>query len=153
MLGVRIPPGLPKIGNTKPVKIMARIQKKKKQRAKKKKQQSAEGIASQGSSNDAVAKKTELLTGPVKSIKAKAYSSRQKSLTRTKAEPGKFKGYIDKGLQFLREVKVELKKVVWPSRKQTIGSTVVVLILVMIISVFLGMVDIGLSSLIRVVLK
>ena len=132
---------------------MARIQRKKKPREKKKKQQSAEGVTSQGSSNDAVAKKTELSSDTLKSIKAKVYPSRQKSLTRTKAEPGKLKGYIDKGLQFLREVKVELKKVVWPSRKQTIGSTVVVLILVMIISVFLGMVDIGLSSLIRVVLK
>ncbi|HAY39591.1 MAG TPA: preprotein translocase subunit SecE [Desulfobacteraceae bacterium] len=132
---------------------MARIQRKKKPREKKKKQQSAEGVTSQGSSNDAVSKKTELSSDTIKSIKAKVYPSRQKSLTRTKAEPGKLKGYIDKGLQFLREVKVELKKVVWPSRKQTIGSTVVVLILVMIISVFLGMVDIGLSSLIRVVLK
>jgi preprotein translocase subunit SecE len=132
---------------------MARIQRKKKPREKKKKQQSAEGVTSQGSSNDAVAKKTELSSDTLKSIKAKVYPSRQKSLTRTKAEPGKLKGYIDKGLQFLREVKIELKKVVWPSRKQTIGSTVVVLILVMIISVFLGMVDIGLSSLIRVVLK
>ncbi|MDH3572741.1 MAG: preprotein translocase subunit SecE [Desulfobacteraceae bacterium] len=132
---------------------MARIQRKKKQRAKKKKQPGAEGVASQEPRNDAVAKKTELFSGSVKSVKTKAYSSRQKSLTRTKAEPGKFKGYIDKGLQFLREVKVELKKVVWPSRKQTIGSTVVVLILTIIISVFLGMVDIGLSSLIRVVLK
>jgi len=110
-------------------------------------------VASQEPRNDAVAKKTELLTGSAKSVKAKAYSPRQKSLTRTKAEPGKIKGYIDKGFQFLREVKVELKKVVWPSRKQTIGSTVVVLILTMIISVFLGLVDIGLSSLIRVVLK
>jgi len=132
---------------------MARIQRKKKPREKKKKQQSAEGMAAQGSRNDAVAKKTELSSDTLKSIKAKVYPSRQKSLPRTKAEPGKFKGYIDKGLQFLREVKVELKKVVWPSRKQTIGSTVVVLILVIIISVFLGMVDIGLSSLIRVVLK
>jgi preprotein translocase subunit SecE len=132
---------------------MARIQRKKKQKAKKKNQTSAEGTASQGVTNDAVAKKTDLLPGSVKSIKAKSYSTRQKSLTKTRTEPGKFKGYIDKGLQFLREVKVELKKVVWPTRKQTIGSTVVVLILVMIISVFLGLVDIGLSSLIRVVLK
>jgi preprotein translocase subunit SecE len=132
---------------------MARIQRKKKPKEKKKRQQDVEGVASQGSRNDAVAKKTDLSSGTFKSIKAKVYPSRQKSLTRTKAEPGKFKGYIDKGLQFLREVKVELKKVVWPTRKQTIGSTVVVLILVMIISVFLGMVDIGLSSLIRVVLK
>jgi preprotein translocase subunit SecE len=130
---------------------MARLQRKKK--VKKKKQESAEGMVSQEPSNDAVAKKTELSSDTLKSIKAKPYSPRQKSLTRTKAEPGKFKGTIDKWLQFLREVKMELKKVVWPSRKQTIGSTVVVLILVMIISVFLGMVDMGLSGLIRVVLK
>lgn len=58
-----------------------------------------------------------------------------------------------KSVQFLREVKVELKKVTWPTRKQTVGSTVVVLILVLIISFFLGAVDIGLSSLIRVVLQ
>jgi preprotein translocase subunit SecE len=58
-----------------------------------------------------------------------------------------------KSVQFLREVKVELKKVTWPSRKQTIGSTVVVIALVMIISVFLGAVDLGLSSLIRIVLQ
>lgn len=60
---------------------------------------------------------------------------------------------LQKSIQFLREVKVELKKVTWPSRKQTIGSTVVVIVLVMIISAFLGLVDMGLSSLVRVVLQ
>jgi preprotein translocase subunit SecE len=128
---------------------MARLQRKKK--VKKKKQPNAEGMVSQEPENNAVAKKAE--TGSVKSIKAKPPSFRQKSLTRTKAEPGKIKGTIDKGIQFLREVKVELKKVVWPSRKQTIGSTAVVLILVIIISIFLGMVDMGLSGIIRMVLK
>jgi preprotein translocase subunit SecE len=60
---------------------------------------------------------------------------------------------ISKSIQFLREVKVELKKVAWPSRKQTIGSTIVVLVLVAIIAFFLGAVDIGLSSLVKVVLQ
>jgi len=60
---------------------------------------------------------------------------------------------LTKSAQFLREVKVELKKVTWPSRKQTIGSTAVVIVLVMIISLFLGVVDFGISSLIRVVLQ
>lgn len=63
------------------------------------------------------------------------------------------KSILDKGLQFLREVKVELKKVTWPTRKQTIGSTIVVIVLVMIISLFLGVVDIGLSSLVRVFIQ
>jgi preprotein translocase subunit SecE len=56
-------------------------------------------------------------------------------------------------VQFLREVKIELKKVTWPSRKQTMGSTLVVIVLVFIISVFLGIVDIGLSTVIRAVFK
>ena len=58
-----------------------------------------------------------------------------------------------RALQFLREVKIELKKVTWPSRKQTLGSTLVVIVLVFIISVFLGIVDIGLSTVIRAVFK
>jgi len=61
--------------------------------------------------------------------------------------------YVDQALQFLREVKVELKKVAWPSRKQAMGSTIVVIMLVLLVSVFLGIVDIGLSSLIKVVLS
>lgn len=60
--------------------------------------------------------------------------------------------FIQKSIQFLREVKIELKKVTWPSRKQTIGSTAVVLVLVMIISMFLGLVDFGLAKLMRTVL-
>ena len=61
--------------------------------------------------------------------------------------------FIDKSMQFLREVKIELKKVTWPSRKQTMGSTAVVIVLVMIISAFLGLVDVILAYLIRVVLQ
>ncbi|MGD9209312.1 MAG: preprotein translocase subunit SecE [Desulfobacteraceae bacterium] len=65
----------------------------------------------------------------------------------------KEKNFIDKSLQFLREVKIELKKVTWPSKKQTMGSTAVVIVLVMIISLFLGLVDGGLSSLVKIVLQ
>jgi preprotein translocase subunit SecE len=43
--------------------------------------------------------------------------------------------------------------VTWPSKKQTIGSTVVVIVLVVIISIFLGVVDMALSSLIHIVLQ
>jgi preprotein translocase subunit SecE len=55
--------------------------------------------------------------------------------------------------QFLREVKTELKKVTWPSRKDTLSGTLVVLVAVFIIAVFLGIVDFGLSSLIKQLLK
>ena len=60
---------------------------------------------------------------------------------------------FDGAIQFLREVRTELKKVTWPSRKDTLSGTVVVLVAVVIIGVFLGIVDSGLSGLIRTVLK
>jgi preprotein translocase subunit SecE len=60
--------------------------------------------------------------------------------------------YFGTWIQFLREVKVELTKVTWPSKKQTIGSTVVVIVFVFIVSIFLGVVDVGLSSLVRLIL-
>jgi preprotein translocase subunit SecE len=47
----------------------------------------------------------------------------------------------DSSMQFLREVKTELKKVTWPNKKQTVQSTGVVLVLVGIVAVFLGVVD------------
>ncbi len=61
--------------------------------------------------------------------------------------------FLVRTTQFLREVKIELKKVTWPSRKETMASTAVVIIIVVIISSFLGLVDLGLSSLIRFVLR
>ena len=42
---------------------------------------------------------------------------------------------------FLREVRVEAKKVTWPTRQELQESTVVVLITVAIISVFIFLVD------------
>jgi len=78
----------------------------------------------------------------------------KKSLPAVKAsQDGTVRNFVEKALQFLREVKVELKKVTWPSRKQALGSTLVVIILVVIISLFLGVVDVGLSSLISFVFK
>jgi len=52
----------------------------------------------------------------------------------------------EKILQFFREVRVEIKKVTWPTRKETLASTVVVLITTFIIAAFLGVVDFLLSS-------
>jgi len=93
-------------------------------------------------------------SGATKEVVKKKQPVRKKTASAAKAPTIKSqKNYLNQGLQFLREVKVELKKVTWPTRKQTIGSTAVVILLVMIISMFLGAVDIGLSSLIRIILQ
>ena len=60
---------------------------------------------------------------------------------------------IEKIRQFLREVKTELKKVSWPQRKETVASTSIVLVIVIIIGIFLGLVDLGLSKIIKVILS
>jgi preprotein translocase subunit SecE len=59
---------------------------------------------------------------------------------------------VDKVKQFLTGSKVELKKVTWPTPKQTLASTSVVIIVVIIVSGFLGIVDFGLTKIIKLVL-
>lgn len=54
--------------------------------------------------------------------------------------------------QFLEEARAELKKVTWPTRNQTLASTAVVLVVVIVVSMFLGLVDFGLAKLIKALL-
>jgi len=53
---------------------------------------------------------------------------------------------VRKIIEFFQEVKLELKKVVFPTKKEVIGSTWVVIISVLIAALFLGMVDTGLAK-------
>jgi preprotein translocase subunit SecE len=142
---------------------MGRLQRKKASAGKKKKKQSVDRVSSSKAEIDAASSKTGLILDSVRGIKKAKTLSLKKSSSTARSESKKLEGNffdrlfvagpLQKSLQFLREVKVELNKVTWPTRKQTISSTLVVIILVMIISFFLGIVDIGLSSLIGVVLK
>jgi preprotein translocase subunit SecE len=60
---------------------------------------------------------------------------------------------INKVKGFIGEVKTEIKKVVFPSKDELIGSTWVVIVTVLVISIFLGIVDLGLSRLVGVALR
>ena len=44
-------------------------------------------------------------------------------------------------LQYFRDVRAELKRVSWPTRKQTINSTITVLVFVLVWAVFIGLWD------------
>jgi len=61
--------------------------------------------------------------------------------------------YINRLKIFLNEVKIEMKKVSWPTRKETMYTTSAVIISVFLISFFLGLVDLGLSKLIERLIK
>ena len=55
--------------------------------------------------------------------------------------------------EFLKEVHGEFKKIVWPGRKVTAGLTAFVLVLVVVLSIYLGSVDLLLGKLVSTVLK
>jgi preprotein translocase subunit SecE len=120
---------------------MSRIQKKKPAAEKKKKKTDIEASPS-GDVSDAKPRQAAV------SAPQKIKTEKKQFEAVKEATPGK----IQNGVEFLREVKVELKKVTWPTRKQTTGTTIVVIIFVFILAVFLGLFDYSLSKLVQVVL-
>jgi preprotein translocase subunit SecE len=81
---------------------------------------------------------------PKKEIEKKKEPEKKKE---EKESPFKF---ITVSLQFLREAKFELKKVKWPTRKELLASTAMVIVLVLIVAFYLGIVDFGLMKIIAV---
>ncbi|HXN06930.1 MAG TPA: preprotein translocase subunit SecE [Nitrospiria bacterium] len=54
--------------------------------------------------------------------------------------------------EFFREVQGEMKKVTYPSKNETVGSTTVVIIFVLILGFFLASVDFILMKLIKLII-
>ncbi|MHB1586718.1 MAG: preprotein translocase subunit SecE [Acidiferrobacteraceae bacterium] len=52
---------------------------------------------------------------------------------------------------FVKEARLELRKVVWPTRKETTQSTLVVIALVLAAAFFLWAVDLGLIKIVKVI--
>ncbi|HEY5998629.1 MAG TPA: preprotein translocase subunit SecE [bacterium] len=60
---------------------------------------------------------------------------------------------LEKIKVFFQEVSVELKKVSWPTRQQTVSATVVVITVSFIVAFFLGIVDIVLARIVGGIMK
>ena len=60
---------------------------------------------------------------------------------------------IEKLKEFFREARVEIKKVSWPDRKTTTASTIVVLGVVVVVSFYLGLVDLVVNEVAKLVLS
>jgi preprotein translocase subunit SecE len=65
----------------------------------------------------------------------------------------KARDFVPRSVTFLQEVWTEIKKVYWPSRKETYAATAVVLVVVAIVALFLGTVDFALSQMIQAILR
>lgn len=70
-----------------------------------------------------------------------------------KASPSSLGAKISQLKEFFEESKVEIKKVVWPSRKETVATSIAVVVFTVVVALFLGVVDFGLSQLISVILS
>jgi len=60
---------------------------------------------------------------------------------------------IAKPVNFLKEVRAELSKVSWSTRQELLASTVLVITVTAIMTVFIGIVDVVLSKFVSVVFK
>ena len=56
---------------------------------------------------------------------------------------------ITRALEFLAEVKAEVNKVTWPSRREALSGTAVVLVVVLLMATFLGIIDAILSRIVQ----
>ena len=54
---------------------------------------------------------------------------------------------------FFNDIQEELKKVTWPSRKETIRLTSVVIVLSLIIAVYVGIIDVLLAKALEILTK
>jgi len=60
---------------------------------------------------------------------------------------------LEKIKVFFQEVSVELKKVSWPTRQQTVSATGVVITVAFIVAFFLGIVDIVLARIVGAIMR
>lgn len=57
-----------------------------------------------------------------------------------------------KAAGFLKDIKIEMGKVSWPSKDELMGSTMVVLVSLAILSLFIGICDLFLSKIVNVIM-
>ncbi|MDH3329066.1 MAG: preprotein translocase subunit SecE [Desulfobulbaceae bacterium] len=84
--------------------------------------------------------------------KGQTVKASQEKKTQT-GEEGKISFSPARIREFVQEVQAEFKKVVWPEKKVTVGLTGFVMILVVLISIYLGTVDLLLGKLVSLVLQ
>lgn len=60
---------------------------------------------------------------------------------------------MSKMLQFFRECRAELRKVVWPTREEVVSSVQVVIGLTVVVSIILGLLDFGFTEAFRAIMR
>lgn len=63
------------------------------------------------------------------------------------------KGAIATFADYLTESRAEIRKVTWPTKKEARVTSIAVLVLVVIMAVFLGLVDLGMTKIVALILS
>ena len=74
-------------------------------------------------------------------------------LDNIKESPDQVGGWYRRATRFLTEVRGELSRVTWPTRREVWATTVVVILTSMLFGVYLWVIDLGLSSVMDRVFK
>jgi preprotein translocase subunit SecE len=61
--------------------------------------------------------------------------------------------WAEQSRQFISEVEVEVKKVTWPTQKETIAGAVSVVVIALIVGIILSVVDLGLLRVVNILLN
>jgi preprotein translocase subunit SecE len=64
----------------------------------------------------------------------------------------RIKQFFEKTKRFFRELRAELRKVIWPTRKETMQYTMIVVSTVVVISFFIWVIDSVFSGLLRLII-
>jgi preprotein translocase subunit SecE len=109
--------------------------------------------AGKGESKAADGKSADAKRGNAKGGNAKGAPARKAVAKRSRPQKGRAAAKKErKGLgKFLREVRIELGKVTWPTRKDLMQSTIVVLVAVAIAATVIGLYDLAFSEVVRVI--
>jgi preprotein translocase subunit SecE len=62
-------------------------------------------------------------------------------------------GWAQQAREFMKDVRLEATKISWPTRKELQESTVVVIVTVLLVTVFVGIVDQGLTVLVGLLFR
>lgn len=60
---------------------------------------------------------------------------------------------LAKPINFLKEVRSELSKVSWSTKQELLASTVLVIVVTALMTIFIGIVDLGLSKFLSAIFK
>lgn len=88
-------------------------------------------------------------TTDVKVKDVKAVSRTATRPARGAAAPRRLPAFLERWIAYLREVWVELNRVAWPTRREMVSSTVVVLVVLVVLAIYLGIFDYIFTALVR----